>query len=171
MIALDTSVLAFAVNRFAPEHARAAQVVDELANGDVPWNVPWSVMHEFLRLVTHPHAAARALRSSDAWAFAGELIASPSVRLLSPTARHALVLVEVLGMSGQASGLPLGLETAVLLREHGIRELLSCDRGMRRYPFLSVRNPVHGEPWTPGERPVRRYRVLRARKASKRATS
>ena len=70
MIALDTSVLAYAVNRFAPEHARAAQTVEELANGDQPWALPWTVVHEFLRLVTHPHAAARALRPSDAWAYA-----------------------------------------------------------------------------------------------------
>jgi predicted nucleic acid-binding protein len=163
MIAIDTSVLAFAVNRYAPEHSRAARVVEELANGDHPWALPWSVVHEFLRLVTHPHVAARALRPSDAWSFAGELIASPTVRLLAPTERHASVLVEVLGMAGEPIGLPAGLETAVLLREHGIRELLSVDRGMRRYAFLTVRDPMRGVPWSPNEKPARRYRVLSSR--------
>ena len=163
MIALDTSVLAYAVNRFVPEHSRAARVVEDLANGDQPWALPWSVVHEFLRLVTHTHSAARALRPSDAWAFAGELIASPTVRLLAPTDRHANVLVEVLGMASESTGLPAGLETAVLLREHGIRELLSADRGMRRYGFLTVRDPMRGEPWTPTEKPARRYRVLTPR--------
>ena len=61
------------------------------------------------------------------------------------------------------SSLPPCLETAVLLREHGVRELLSADRGMRRFTFLSVRDPVHGEAWSPAQPPARRYRVLKAR--------
>src|SRR5690349_10773369 len=41
MVAIDASVLAYAVNRFAPEHARAAEVLEELANRDQPWAIPW----------------------------------------------------------------------------------------------------------------------------------
>ena len=163
MIALDTSLLAYAVNRFAPEHPKAAAVVEELVNGDLPWALPWSVVHEFLHLVTHPHAVARALKPSDAWGFVGQVVASPAVRMLSPTERHGQVLVEVLGDAPAEDGTPPGLETAVLLREHGVRELLSADRGMRRFPFLLVRDPVHGEPWAPGMKPARRYRVLTRR--------
>ena len=163
MVALDTSVLAYAVNRHAPGHVRAATVVEELVNGDRPWALPWSVVHEFLHIVTHPHAVARVLKPSDAWGFVGLVVASPSVRLLSPTDRHAQVMVEVLGSTPVDAGLPPGFETAVLLREHGVRELLSADRGMRRFPFLSVRDPVHGEPWEPTAPPIRRYRVLTPR--------
>ncbi len=43
MQALDTSLLAYAVNRHAPEHARAARVVETLANGALPWALPWPV--------------------------------------------------------------------------------------------------------------------------------
>ena len=161
MIALDTSILAFAVNRFAPEHARAARVVEDLANGDQPWALPWSVVHEFLNLVTHPHGVARPLKPSDAWGFIGQLLASPMVRPLSPTERHGQVLVEVLGMIPAHSGLHPGLETAALLREHGVRELITADRQMRRFPFLDTRDPVHGDPGSPPAR--RRYRMLTPR--------
>jgi hypothetical protein len=34
---------------------------------------------------------------------------------------------------------------------------------MRRFPFLSVRDAVHGEAWTPTEQLARRYRVLKTR--------
>jgi hypothetical protein len=54
----------------------------------------------------------------------------------------------------------------VTLREHGVRELLSTDPGMRRWRFLDVRDPLRGEPWSPGARPARRYRTLTRRKAS-----
>lgn len=163
MIAVDTSVLAYAVNRHAPGHVRAAGVVEELVNGALPWVVPWSVVHEFMRLVTHPHAAVRPLRPSDAWGFLGQVISSPAVRVLGPTERHAQALVEVMGMVPSEAGLPPGLETAAVLREHGIRELLSADRGMRRFPFLTVRDPLRGEPWVPQAPPLRRYRMLRTR--------
>lgn len=163
MIAVDGSVLAYAVNRYAPEHPRAAQVIEELANGDLPWAIAWSAVHTFLATVTHPHVAARPLRPTDAWTFVESLLASPSLRMLGPTERHAAVLGEVL------AGLPLpsadlaGLDGAVVLREHGVRELLSTDRGMRRFAFLAVRDPLHGEPWTAGAPPLRRYRALQAR--------
>ena len=163
MRALDTSLLAYAVNRHAPEHARALRVVEALADGEQPWALPWSVGHEFLRLVTHPHAVARALRPADAWAFLEALLASPSLRVLGPTEAHAAALAEVLASLPPDGGIPPGLETAVLLREHGVRELLSADRGMRRFPFLEVRDPVHGEAWSPAEAPTRRYRVLASR--------
>lgn len=163
MRALDTSVLAYAVNRHAPEHARASKVVEDLANGDIPWALPVSVVHEFLRLVTHPHAVARPLTPADAWAFVEQLLASPTARLLTPTERHAAATAEVLGALEPGAGLPAGVETAAILREHGVRELLSADRGMRRFAFLTVRDPVHGEAWSPEERPERRYRVLKAR--------
>ncbi len=164
MRALDTSVLAYAANRHAPEHARAVRVVEQVANGEAPWALPWSVVHELLQLLTHPHAVARALRPAEAWAFVASLLASHSVRVLGETEAHAATLAEVLA-SLPPGGVPAGLETAVLLREHGVRELLSADRGMRRFAYLSVRDPLRGEPWSPAERPERRYRVLAARPA------
>jgi predicted nucleic acid-binding protein len=164
VIAIDTTILAYAVNRFAPEHPRAVQVVEELVNGEIPWALPWSVVHEFLHLVTHPHAVARPLKPSDAWGFVGQIAASPTVRMLGPTARHGQALVEVMASVPSGSGMVPGLETATLLREHGIRELLSADRAMRRFPFLSVRDPLH-EQWSTATRPQKRYRVLKPRPA------
>jgi predicted nucleic acid-binding protein len=118
-------------------------------------------VHEFLERVTHRHAVARALRPADAWAFVEELARSASLRFLGPTERHPRVLAEVLdSVRGDVPGLPAGFEVAVVLREHGVRELLSCDRGMRRFRFLEVRDPVHGELWTPDTQPARRYRTL-----------
>ncbi|HNX51815.1 MAG TPA: hypothetical protein PKL08_16730, partial [Thermoanaerobaculaceae bacterium] len=123
------------------------------------------VVHEFLRLVTHRHAAPRALSPADARAFVEALLASRSVRLLGPGEGHAAVLAELLGALPAGAGVPAGLEVAAVLREHGVRELLTADAGMRRFAFLSVRDPVHGPPWTPSEAPARRYRVLRPRPA------
>ncbi len=165
MVALDTSLLAFAANRFAPQHARAARVVEELANGEAPWALPWSVVHEFLDLVTHPHTVARPLEAGDAWAFIEQIAAGGVVRMLGATERHDVALAEVLALSPSSAGLLPGFETAVILRQHGVRELLSTDRGMERFTFLSVRDPLLGE-WSAATPPTRRYRVLRPRTRS-----
>jgi toxin-antitoxin system PIN domain toxin len=160
MIALDTSLLAYAVNRHAPGHARAAQVVEDLVNGDAPWALPWSVVHEFLQLVTHPHAVARPLSVSDAWGFLEQVMASPAVHLLGATERHGAALTEVLAMLAPEEGFGPGVETAALLREHGVREILTTDGAMRRFRFLDLHDPIANPEWKPGLKPARRYRVL-----------
>ncbi len=168
MRAVDTSILAYALNRYAPEHARALAVIDELANGDRPWAVPWPAVHELLQRVTHPHGVARALRPADAWAFVEELGRSHSLRFLGAGAGHGGAAADVIEMlRGEPGPLAPGFEVAVVLREHGVRELLSSDPGMRRFRFLEVRDPVHGELWHPAEPPARRYRTL-ARSGSRR---
>jgi predicted nucleic acid-binding protein len=164
VIAADVSLLAYAVNRYAPEHRRAAGVLEDLMNGDTPWALPWPAIHEFMRLVTHPHFVARPLRVADAWTFVQEIFQSPSLHLLAPTPRHVTVLGEVLAFASGEPGFPPGIETAVVLREHGVRDLLSSDRAMHRFRFLSVRDPVHGELWRPGAPPARRYRRLAPRR-------
>ena len=167
MIAVDTGLLALAVNRYAPEHARASELLESLANGDIPWALPWSVVHEFLQLVTHRHAVARALGPDDAWAFVDALAASPSLHLLAPGPAHAAACAEVLALRDPqaAPGLDPSFATAAILREHGVREILTTDREMRQWRFLDVRDPLHGEPWRPDARPARRYRTLSRRTA------
>jgi len=168
MIAVDSGLLALGVNRYAPEHARAAALLESLAGGDAPWALPWSAVHEFLGFVTHPHAVARVLGADEAWGFIASLAASPSLTFLGPTSRHAAACAEVLALRepGDAPTLDASFATAVLLREHGVRELLSTDPGMRRWRFLDVRDPFEGEPWRPGARPARRYRTLSRRRAA-----
>jgi len=161
VIAVDSGVLVLAANRHTPEHARAAELLESLANGGRPWAIPWSAAHEFLAFVTHPHAVSRVLGAAPAWAFLEALRASPSLRLLGPTERHAETCAEVLALREPGTtGLPGSFLTAVTLREHGVRELLSRDPDMRRWRFLDVRDPFGGEAWSPGAPPTRRYRTF-----------
>lgn len=163
MRAVDTGILLCAVNRFSPDHARAAATIEALASNDQPWALPVTVLHEFLRLATHPHVTARTLTAELAIGFLDPLLAAPSCRLIAPTAGHRAAISEALALIGPARGLPAGFDTAVLLREHDVREMLSADPGMRRFPFFTVRDPLHGAAWSPEEPPPRRYRRLSRR--------
>ncbi len=161
MIAVDTSVLAPALNRWSPDHARAAALIEELANGGHPWALPWPVAHDLLALVTHRHGVARPLPAPDAVAFLEQLLASPSIEAIGPTARHAAVLGELLAGRDEGGAASARLELAAVLHEHGVRELLSADSGMRRFAFLTVVDPLRNTEWSPQSPPSRRYRRLR----------
>jgi predicted nucleic acid-binding protein len=158
--ALDTGVLLSAINRQVPEHVRAASVLESLVASERPWGLPVTVVHEFLRIVTHPHATARSLSPADALGFVDSLLEGSSARLLSPTAHHTQAIRDVISLIDARRGLPPGFDTAVICREHDVRELLSSDRAMRAFAFLGVRDPLRGSPWSPEDAPLRRYRKL-----------
>ena len=88
MIAVDTNVLVAAHRRDADRHTRAAAAVRQLAEDPSPWAIPWSCVHEFLGVVTHPRifrtptGAADALLQVEAW------LASPSLSLLGERFDH-----------------------------------------------------------------------------------
>jgi uncharacterized protein len=163
--AVDAGVLACAVNRYAPEHTRAGAVIEELAGGGFPWAIPWPAAHAFVRAVTHPHVVVRPLAPGEAWAYLERLSESASLRMLGPTERHVETVAAILGGAPSAEAPAPGhadlaaAETAAILWEHGVRDLLSADRSMRRFAFLSVRDPLHGPEWSPREMPARRYRA------------
>ncbi len=163
MIALDAGLLAYAVNRGAPEHPRAVEAVEGLASGERPWGLPVCEAHTFIALVTHPHRVGRPLQIAEALGFLEALLAGPCGRLLLPTARHLAVTREVLGFLAPGEPAPAALETAVLLREHGVSEVLTCGRELRRFPFLVAIDPVHGAARAVRAPGGRRYRVLRPR--------
>lgn len=166
MIAVDSGLLVLAANRFSHEHVRATALLESLAEGEAPWAVTWSAVHEFLGFVTHPHAVARVLGATEAWGFIEALTGSPSLSLIGPTEHHAASCAEVLALAGVGAAgiLDPSFATAVILREHGVRELLSTDPAMSRWGFLDVRDPLKGDSWTPLARPARRYRTLAGRK-------
>jgi predicted nucleic acid-binding protein len=111
-------------------------------------------------LVTHAHAVARPLRPEDAVAYLDGVRASASLTLLAATDRHGVVLRELATDTRPGRRLPPGLEVACVLREHGVRELLSTDRAMRRFAFLDVVDPLRDPGWEPTRAPGRLYRRL-----------
>jgi predicted nucleic acid-binding protein len=69
------------------------------------------------------------------------ILASPSLVLLSETARRAEVMAGVLEASGVVGNLVHEALIAALCLEHGVSELLTGDRDFSRFPGLRVANP------------------------------
>ena len=144
MIAVDTNILVAAHRAEAAAHARAREAIRSLSEGAQPWAVPWSCVHEFLSVVTHPRVfqppstMEEALDEVAAWLESGTLV------LLAESEGY-LDILEALLRSGRIAGPKVhDARIAALCRLHGVRELWSADRDFGRFPGLKVRNPLVG---------------------------
>lgn len=144
MIAADTNILVFAHRTDSEWHAPAVDSIRTLAEGRVPWGIPWPCVHEYLSIVTHPKiydppsSLGEALDQVDAW------LESPVAFLISEVDSHWQILKELLAV-GQVKG-PMvhDARIAAICIGHGVTELWTADRDFSRFPTLTTRNPLLG---------------------------
>ena len=91
--------------------------------------------------MTHPRVYHPPAPLQVALADLRSILASPSLVLLSETARHPDVMTAVLEASSAAGNLVHDAHIAALCLEHGVSELLTADRDFSRFPGLRVAHP------------------------------
>ena len=141
MRAVDTNVLVFAEIETSDHHRRAIEVLSELAEGSVPWAIPWPCIYEFLRVVTHSRIYHPPVPMKHAMVDLRRILGSPSLLLLAETERHTEILMRVLEASGTTGNLIHDAHIAALCLENGVAELVTGDRDFLRFPDLRVINP------------------------------
>lgn len=142
MIAVDTNVLVYAHRQDSPWHESARRCAKRLAEGCGAWAIPWTCLHEFLAIVTHPRifappsALPDAIEQIDAW------LESPTLIVLTETDLHWSTLKALLS-AGRIQGPQVhDARIAALCAQHGVRELWSADRDFNRFPSVTVLNPL-----------------------------
>lgn len=142
MLAVDTNVLVYAHRREVSEHARAQQVMRELAEGSAAWAIPWPCVYEFFSIVTNTRIWKQAASEPDqATAQIEVWLESPSVRLIGegeefwPTLR-SLLRARVRGPVVHDARI------AAICVANGVEALLTRDRDFSLFPELAVRNPI-----------------------------
>jgi len=147
MFVVDTNVLVYAADESAPEHARCRALVESWRRRNGAWYLTWGICYEFLRVVTHPRVLRQPWTMDQAVRFLEALQASPGLDLLVPTDRHPRVLADVVAeVPGLAGNIVHDTQTAVLMREHGIRRICTRDTDFHRFPFLDPVDPIIAEP-------------------------
>lgn len=137
MIAVDTNVLIYANRGESGLHRAALKALRLLAEGDEAWAIPVFCIGEFLRVVSHdrlfdpPTPVAQALDSLDS------LLASPSVRLLTPGDHYLRLLRDLIDESGVRGNLVFDAQIAAVCLEHGATMLLTEDRDFARFRKLT----------------------------------
>jgi toxin-antitoxin system PIN domain toxin len=143
VLAVDTNVLVYAADRDSPHHEPCRAWLERQRARPDAWYVTWSILYEFLRVTTHPRIMRRPWDAKGAWTFVSGLLASPGLEVLVATPRHAAVAEQVLAELPDVSGNLLhDAHTAILLREHGVKQICTRDTDFARFPFLHVVDPL-----------------------------
>lgn len=143
MVVVDTNVLVYSADEDSPFHTSCWQWLENRRARADAWFTTWGVLYEFLRVTTHPNVLPRPWTLSEGWGFVAALLASPGLDLLVATERHAEVAAQVVAeLPHLAGNLLHDAHTAILMREHGIRQICTRDADFHRFPFLEVLDPV-----------------------------
>ncbi len=142
MIAVDTNILVYAFRQSSPFHSAALACLKRLAEGTAAWAVPWSCVHEFLAVVTHPRIPPGPAPMEQAQAAVEAWMASPSLSLLGETQTHWAQLRDLLDVSRVQGPMVHDARIAALCLQHGVREFWSADRDFGRFAALKVKNPL-----------------------------
>jgi len=143
VLAVDTNVLLYAANSTSQFHASCREWLDRQRRQPGGWYITWPIAYEFLRVSTHPRILPRPWTVPAAWGFITGLLTSPGLDVLIPTPRHADVAGEVFKELRHLAGNILHhTHTAILMREHGIKQICTRDTDFHRFPFLQVIDPL-----------------------------
>jgi hypothetical protein len=143
MFVVDTNVLVYAADEHSPHHAPCRQRLESWRRQPGAWYVTWGILYEFLRVTTHPRVMRNPWTGRDAWRFVGVLLESPGLDVLVPTGRHAEVAAQLFEEVPHLAGnLMHDAHTATLMREHGIRRIVTRDTDFHRFPFLEPIDPL-----------------------------
>jgi hypothetical protein len=91
----------------------------------------------------------RPWNASAAWEFVAALLVSPGLAVPVPTHRYADVAGEVIReLPHLAGNLVHDAHTAILMREHGIRQICTRDTDFNQFSFLEIIDPLRPSFWT-----------------------
>jgi hypothetical protein len=136
---VDTNILVYAADADSPFHASARDWLEQQRRRPDAWYTTWPILHEFMRVTTHPRVMRQPWTATEAWTFVAGLLSAPGLGVLVPTQRHTDVAAQIIAEYPFLAGnLFQDAHTATLMREHGIRRICSRDTDFHRFAFLEV---------------------------------
>jgi uncharacterized protein len=138
---VDANLLLYAYDASSPRHELARAWLEENLNAREPFAIPWSSIHAFLRIGTHPSVFANPMTIQDAAGVVDSWLALPAVHVPEPGPRYWPILQDLL-VAGQARGNLVGdAHLAALAIENGAT-LCTTDRDFARFRGLRVVDPT-----------------------------
>jgi toxin-antitoxin system PIN domain toxin len=138
---VDANLLLYSVDSASQFHAAAAAWLTDMLNGDRRVGLPWQSLGAFLRISTHPRAAANPLSAREAWEIVEAWLSADVAWVPEPTARHASVLGRLITTHDLRGNLVSDAQLAALAIEHGVG-IASADSDFARFPEITWQNPL-----------------------------
>ena len=143
MFVIDTNILVYAADQDSAFHGACRELLEKTRSQVSAWYLTWPIVYEFLRISTHARVFRRPWKAAQSLQFVDAILLSPGLGMLTATERHAEALSETIREIPHLSGNILhDAHTAVLMREHGIRRIVTRDTDFHRFPFVEPIDPV-----------------------------
>jgi toxin-antitoxin system PIN domain toxin len=140
---VDTNILVYAADEDSLFHDKCLTLMEEWRKQTSPWYVTWGILYEFLRVSTHLRVFRKPWSIIQAWGYVEAVLSSPSLGILIAGERHGDVAAEVIKSLPSLSGNLLhDAQTAILMREYGIKKIYTRDTDFHRFRFLEPIDPV-----------------------------
>jgi toxin-antitoxin system PIN domain toxin len=140
---VDTNIFLHAANAGSPQHAKARAFLETHVRSRTAWATTWPILYEFLRVSTHSRVFPKPLKPKQALEFVETFTSLDEVTILTATNRHAGALANTVSeLTHPGGNLFHDIHTAVLMREHGIPEIVTADTDFLQFRFLKVLNPL-----------------------------
>jgi toxin-antitoxin system PIN domain toxin len=140
---VDSNILVYAADEDSPYHSQCFKLMEEWRRRTSPWYLTWGILFEFLRVITHVRVFRKPWSVIEAWHYVEAVLNSPASGILIAGDRHASVAADVIKEMPFLSGNLLhDAQTAILMREHGIKCIYTRDTDFHRFPFLEPIDPV-----------------------------
>jgi toxin-antitoxin system PIN domain toxin len=139
--AVDANVLLYASDEGSPRHARALELVDEIALGPELVHLFWPTVKAYLHIATHPAVFRRPLSHGDARANIKALLDLPHVHATGEDDRFWDRFLEVAGDVAPTGNLVPDAHLVALMLQTGVRTIVTHDRDYRKFRGITVRDP------------------------------
>ena len=137
---VDANVLLYAVNRDAPRHASARDWLNEALSGGARVAFCWVVLLAFMRLSTNRRIFDEPLTASEAIAQVEDWLAQSSAVVVEPTARHLVIVQQLLAPLATGGNLMNDAHLAALAIEHRCT-VVSYDTDFMRFRGVKLETP------------------------------
>jgi toxin-antitoxin system PIN domain toxin len=139
--AVDANLLLYASDEGSPWHEPAVRLIDEIALGPEIVYLFWPTVMAYLRIATHPAVFQRPLAHGDARANLQALLDLPHVQAVGEQDRFWRHFGEVADDVTPTGNLVSDAHIVALMRENGVRTILTRDRDYRKFTGITVRDP------------------------------
>lgn len=139
--AIDANLLLYASDEASPIHARAVEVLDQIALGPEIAYLFWPSAMAYLRVATHPAIFDQPLSHADARANLDALLALPHVRTAGEGERFWHRFAEVADDVAPTGNLVADTHLVALMLENGVRTIWTRGRDFRVFAGIRVHDP------------------------------
>jgi len=140
-VTVDVNILLYASDESSSFHAKAAELIEQLARGPELLYLFWPVLMGYLRMATHPAIFPRPLSVGVATGNVGQLLGLPHARALGEGDDFWKMYGAVTSGAVVRGNLVSDAHLVALMRENGVSTLWSHDRDFRKFEGVRIQDP------------------------------